>query len=320
MFYYAQASNYYRVFYLRRVCRIFPIYYLNLLVFLVLLAWAGRSLSPWLFENPLPLWSYLTFTQNFAGAYAITYLGVPALWLGVTWSLAVEEQFYLVMPWVVRHVQPHRLYWLMLGVIGVVVGARTFVSFGFTSKIVANYTLALGRFDGLMLGVLLAYLWRQPNRRDWLNTHRRGFRLVFGILTVGLVALNVGWQEYATGDNIVMATVGFTWMACFYAMLILFVLRGQRQRATAFFRTPVMRWLGEISYCVYLIHLPVLGLYFALLRKTNPRITGGRDLLVSVLALALSLTLATISWRWFERPIVRWGHSFHYQAPPATGD
>ncbi len=92
-----EANNYFRVFYLRRICRIFPLYFLMLGLFLVLTT-LGLDQSPrfhWLFQNPFPLWSYATFTQNILVGLRGDF---GANWLGITWSLAVEEQFYCFIP------------------------------------------------------------------------------------------------------------------------------------------------------------------------------------------------------------------------------
>jgi peptidoglycan/LPS O-acetylase OafA/YrhL len=91
------ASNYFRVFYVRRVCRIFPLYFLVLGMFVAFVALGATQSSrlSWIFHDPLPLWSYATFTQN-------VFMGLRGdfgpFWLGMTWSLAVEEQFYCFIP------------------------------------------------------------------------------------------------------------------------------------------------------------------------------------------------------------------------------
>ncbi len=78
------------------------------------------------------------------------------------------------------------------------------------------------------------------------------------------------------------------------------------------FRNGALRWLGEISYGLYLIHIPVLGLWHAIAFGRPPAITNGHELLVTLGALGASLLIALISWRFLERPIIKWGRSFEY--------
>ncbi|MBL8206066.1 MAG: acyltransferase [Blastocatellia bacterium] len=309
-----QALNYYKVFYVRRIYRIFPLFYLNLFVFFALLAVGVGAISTWLFQNPLPFWSYFTFTQNFASVYYVAYVGAPAAWMGVTWSLAVEEQFYFVMPWVIRKCKERWLPLLLIGAVGVAMVLRFFVYNLFAVGSIANYVMTPTRIDGLMMGVLIAYLLRRPDWRQKLESHRRLLWVVFGFLAAGLAGLNIWRQELATAESIVMTTVGYTWISLFYAMMLLLVLLNPQQRITAFFRTAIMRWLGEISYGFYLLHIPVIGLCYGLVLGINPRIANLKEFSVSLLALAISLALATISWRWLERPLVRRGHSLQYQS------
>lgn len=86
------TDTYYRTFYLRRFHRILPVYFLWLLLFACGLALADPRVKG-MFNQALPIWSYPLFLQNFAMAVQGTF---GAQWLMVTWSLAVEEQFYLL--------------------------------------------------------------------------------------------------------------------------------------------------------------------------------------------------------------------------------
>lgn len=314
-----QAVNYYRVFYVRRICRIFPLYYLNLFLFFGLLALGAGAISPWLFNNPLPFLSYFSFTQNFASVYYVAYLGFPAFWMGVTWSLAVEEQFYFLMPWVIRKCADRWLPMLLISLIVLAVLLRIFVYSYFEVGKIANYVMTPTRVDGLMMGVLIAYALRQPAWRQKLEAYRRLLYLAFWLLGGGLVLLNIWRQELATYESIVMSTIGYTWIDLFYAVLLLIVLLNQKQRMTAFFRNAAMRWLGKISYCYYLVHIPVIGVCYGLILGINPRIANFKELFVSLLALFISLVIATLSWRWLEEPILRWGHSYTYQPTKAPG-
>jgi peptidoglycan/LPS O-acetylase OafA/YrhL len=96
------ATNYYATFYARRVHRIFPLYYLWFLLFLIglpLSSTVNEGSGRMLFNRDLPIWSYPIFFQNFAMSLR---RGTGPMWLGITWSLAVEEQFYVILPWAIR--------------------------------------------------------------------------------------------------------------------------------------------------------------------------------------------------------------------------
>src|SRR5882757_1657709 len=110
-----ESSNYFQVFYARRFFRIVPIYAVVLLFFAVAGGVArsaqGRDFT-WLFANSMPWYAYATFTQNF---WMVFHGSAGGNWLAPTWSLAVEEQFYLTLPLVVRFVSRQRLIvWLVL--------------------------------------------------------------------------------------------------------------------------------------------------------------------------------------------------------------
>lgn len=83
-------------------------------------------------------------------------------------------------------------------------------------------------------------------------------------------------------------------------------------RTRAVFRNPFLVWIGTVSYGVYLFHQPVSGLLHGMLRSQPPRITNGLDALVTLMALAFTLGMASLSWRYFERPIVRYGQGLRY--------
>ena len=90
-----RKSNFLKVFWIRRCCRILPVLYLTVFAYFVSFNLLDHKTYPALFSPTLPIWSYLTFTQNIFMAIE-KHLG--AKFLSVTWSLAIEEQFYIVAP------------------------------------------------------------------------------------------------------------------------------------------------------------------------------------------------------------------------------
>ncbi len=102
------SINYYKTFYIRRSARILPPYFALILFFIVVLYFNPKTFANTLI-NHFPIWSYFTFTQNFFAASGATFGGK---WLGVTWSLAVEEQFYIFLSLAVRTLREKYLVFL----------------------------------------------------------------------------------------------------------------------------------------------------------------------------------------------------------------
>jgi peptidoglycan/LPS O-acetylase OafA/YrhL len=103
------SPNYFSALYGRRSFRILPIYFVMVAIYLV-----GRKLggsAPMLFDGPLPWWTYVVGLQN---VWMTIYQNYGAAWLGATWSLAIEEQFYLVFPLVVYLTPPRLLPRLLI--------------------------------------------------------------------------------------------------------------------------------------------------------------------------------------------------------------
>src|ERR687885_1751207 len=177
-----ETPNYFKAFYARRFCRILPLYFLCLLVFLILLpvtlGWLSGDSFEMLLGDPLPLWSYFTFTHNFA----MTQLGGwGTLWLGHTWSLAVEEQFYLVLPFLIRSFSRKKLPYLLVGLILSAPLLRAFLYNVHPHGDLASYVLTPCRADSLLLGVLCAYVIRDER---FLNLLRTYTRVLYGVLAV----------------------------------------------------------------------------------------------------------------------------------------
>lgn len=321
------SANYFKVFYIRRFCRIFPLYYLWLGLTLLLLGWLfpARSGPGWwaaMFENGdlpgFPKWGYALFLQNFWSAK--TYLFGPA-WLMVTWSLAVEEHFYILLPLALRYLIPRKPIGTLICVIALVPLFRTFLFLRHPEIFV--YVLSPCRADALLLGVLCAYLVRDEGWRRRLECHRDRLYLVFTILFLGMIYLTVlaKGRTMSSIDSFEMVTFGFSWIALFYACFLVIVATHRTGPMAGLMRVGLLRHFGIIAYGIYLIHLPLLHIAFGLILGTHYLpLTTFTAAAITLLAFLVTWLLAALSWNFLERPIIRWGHSFTYTSPEAASE
>ncbi len=295
-------------FYKRRAVRILPIYFAWLALFFAFSA-AMRSsnvdASPIrsLLSGPIPSWSYPLFLQNFFMATQMTY---GPEWLGITWSLAIEEQFYLVLPPIVRFLPRSILPWLVVAMVCLAPVART-LHFNAGNEYFGPHVLPYCRADALGLGVLAAITIRHKKAWEWLAARPSLLRGVFAILGLGvglLVFMPAGF---------LMASVGYSWLALFYTAALLVAVVSPGGAIGRVLRAAPLTWLGTISYCVYIVHQGVNKLVHFAAFRAEPSIRDASTLIATLAALAITLILARLSWRFLEKPLIQFGHArFHF--------
>jgi peptidoglycan/LPS O-acetylase OafA/YrhL len=291
------SPTYFRTFYARRTTRIFPLYFLILGLFVVL---RGSIPAPRLFDNAMPLWTYATFTQNIA---MVPHPEGTAFWLGVTWSLAVEEQFYLVLPLIV-YVVPRRS---LLPLFAVCILGAVCLRIFFPGH--RAYLLTPWRADSLLSGASVALLIRSAEVRSWLSAHRRLLLCGFSVLLAGAAAMIAKpWSPWARCH---------IWLALLFAALLLVTLTNSIPLLNRVLSAAGLRWLGLISYGVYLLHGPVSGLLHWYIAGTGMEFRTPTDIAVTALSVVVTLALASLSFRYFETPFLRLGQKCKY-APAAA--
>jgi peptidoglycan/LPS O-acetylase OafA/YrhL len=311
------SPNYFKTFYARRAFRILPAYYALIGAYIFVMIIAGRYLEAHVpgGEGGWEKWSALIaqvlFLQNF---HTLAYSSViGGTWFVATWSLAVEEQFYIVAPMVIRFLNRRRLY-LFLGI--VILSApilRTYIHWhlpiGRTDDLSLAYTLMPCRADALAIGVLTALLWRSSAFRVWLSDRVSVLLIAVTVFFAGVGAL-CKWAPYH--DSIVEQSAGYTWIAIFYALVVLLALAKPSGWLACFARMAWLRELGKVSYCMYLIQMAVGMFCQAFLIGILRRVTSWQFIALNCGAVFLTYAIARLSWAYFENPLLQRGHKYKY--------
>jgi peptidoglycan/LPS O-acetylase OafA/YrhL len=300
-----QSPRYFKVFYARRVFRIFPLYYLLLFAYICALAIYGNRTAELgrLFENPLSPWTYSLYFQNFAMTAAGSF---GPIWLAGTWSLAVEEQFYLTLPVMIRKLTPKLLAWCVLGAfLGAPLLRAAIQKFRFVDPM-GGYVLLPSRIDSLAAGVLITMLLRYRYR--WIAGEERTIRFA----VMAFLFIWIAYEYIPNPQAIRLAFIVHTGNAVAFAGILLVVLLSPLAPLSRFLSTPVMRELGNMAYSTYLFHPILLCIVFHVIKGHDPLLKNGGDLPVIGLALISTLILSWLSWRFFEKPLIRRGHQYQY--------
>lgn len=278
-----QQKNYYGRFYIRRALRILPVYLCTLA-----LAWATRSIT----GNYVVVCIF--FLANMPGVFLRHgYKLYPPLW-----SLAVEEQFYLVWPSLYRILKRTGMFYVSLALIVIcpILRALAFAGMLHTGDPLSKTWMIA---DNLAIGAILAILVRSSR------------------VTVKMFAA-IGWAQFAAGvlglsvlfglhrmdrPDPLRNSAGLTcFMLVFSSMVVLMLCIFRTRRLPRFLRFFV--FFGDISYGLYLIHMLMLQYYDRLAGdrfRNDPR----QLVLRFAVANAIAIGIATLSRKYFESPILR---------------
>jgi len=303
-------SGYFRKFYARRTLRIFPLYYGVLFVLFLLTPLIGLQ---WHRMN----WALLCYLQNTNtfGTFYTLQLG-HGLSLDHFWSLAVEEQFYLVWPFAVSLIRDLRkLIWVCCSLSFVALLLRFVLIFHHTNYNFINRS-TFSRADTLLFGAVLALLLRSHLRDAVLASAEKIF---FGVVAV-VVSLNIlrffierhsGWLFGFDGSYL---AIRYTLIALGSAALIASCLRPS-SRFRTFFEGRTLRFFGKYSYGLYVLHYAAAGFFIATFRSWILHFTSNK--LIGVVAAGfltflVAIILAYVSYNLYEKQFLRLKRYFDY--------
>ena len=318
------TKDYFFKFYGRRFLRIFPLYYFYLILMTALAIWllsiSYRPLYMQIFLDQV--WYAIFYVYDFFfGTIAFNY----SFFLDHFWSLSVEEQFYIFWPLLILLVPEKSLKKLFLGFIGLglifrivflfVYSAGVFRFLGATAPL-AIFPLPFSHMDAFAFGAYISRFAIPKAKEQFLP------------LLVALPIIGFGSQYVATGEIGTISSLGYplllpkayqfiwgyTLLNYFFAITIYSVVKhGLFNR---FLEWPPLRYLGKISYGLYVYHFPVM--WFAIRVRDFGVVDPFAKPVIALISFIATLLIASLSYKYLEKPLLNLKDRFFALKPERT--
>lgn len=285
-----------RNFMARRALRIFPLYYGVLLLIFVILPAIGAQPAIYAADAPYQVWMW-TYLVNWTSPLNIGHGSLPHFW-----SLAVEEQFYLVWPLLVIALRtPARIAWLCaLTAVGSL-ACRAWLLQSGSVPVEAVYEWTICRIDALAMGALAACLWRMEGASSWLARHR----VQLAWATLAVVAATFLWTKGFPRHSPRGMTIGYTVLALAFTVWVYLsavphpapeghtAAPTWMQRCLSF---APLRSVGKYSYGMYVFHKPLHDLFSARVLRALHDQPAGHILDATLHIIGLSAVAYVVAW------------------------
>ena len=277
-----------KTFYIRRILRIWPLYYLLLFIVYVTLPDKGTF-------TETPYWSLFFFTFNFWQSFG---KGIHEA-LGPLWSIAIEEQFYVLGPVIFSILNQKQISFFL--VICVVLSPLLRLALLHNTDIdVWRFTPA--RIDGICLGLLLSIFLSSNKNVLFVVERSKYFSYLMFLLLISLIPsiillpFNL-WVSF--GHSLIVLTFG--------CILLVVYIQCVSNKGVYFLNWGFLRYLGIRCYSIYLFHIFFRFIATAIYDNFYAHL---------ITALVLILLFAHFSWRYIESPFIRLGKKFSYENTP----
>jgi len=273
-----------RKFYMRRTLRIFPLYYGVIAAYFILYKFILTD-SEYGAQYLSEIWIYLTYTADF---FPVAF--------AIVWSLAAEEQFYLLWPTIEKYLKRFAIFILFAAL-----GFNQFINFqpgkDWLADIFGNQILALSitqtTFTPILLGVLVAHLLNRKRTFTILSALTSHKMMPWLYLTLLAMLIQLSPEDISGLPRLSI-------QICMALLLTSCVIRQDHYLNPVLTFQPVKR-IGSISYGIYLLHI----ISIVIVTKALTRINISNELATFTFGALLSILLAEISFRFYEQPFLR---------------
>ncbi|EFX3898369.1 acyltransferase [Salmonella enterica subsp. enterica serovar Techimani] len=281
-----ESENFFSNFYIRRSLRIFPLYYLYILVVFIYCSCLGiQGTQNWLY--------YIFYVQNYTMAWN-NFLYVPGQEFGHTWSLAVEEQFYLLWPLVMFFCNKKWIFISAIILSCVAITSRFYLA-EYTS--IVSFAPLFSAMDTLLIGAIIAVISVNQNVMKVISCSLLAVGLFWFIAVVKFGVLIYGWH---TGPEIANQSLYLS-SNMLFAGVIGIIASGVFK--AKFLTIAPLIYLGKISYGLYLWHPFAIQIVDSLQYRGHFLWVTGP--MVDVSKLALTVAISSISFKYFELPFLK---------------
>lgn len=304
-------EHYFKNFYVRRALRIFPLYYAAILFVLFFAPKVEEEFTSQL-STVLPI--MLLYQQNWALLFDGFFI---TQYLGITWSLAIEEQFYLIWPFIVYKLDREKLIKFSIGYIVVSFIARVFGTFLWPDLQQASsffYYTSFARFEEMLFGGLLAVFITYEGSLDKVRRFATPLFAVSFAIFIALHLLSLPGSPHPEHSSVPLMLGGYTTAALFTLGLIgIFITHPPGNIFRRIFSNPILTFLGKYSYSMYLFHMTAVLILLDVFWYSEMRGWKAFFLYPATTYIA-TIVIALLTWHLLEKHMLGLKKYFEYKS------